>query len=105
MTDEVLRQSGLTDFITEGRDTSLVGLYNADEARTFWQAMRSLEGVRSDSRVLIAHDGGTATCRLGVPSSTEPRASNSEAVIELIPQIDPGGDGLDLTVRAVLPRP
>jgi len=105
MRDDVLQQSGLADFTTEARDSSFAGLYSADQARTFRQAMQSLEGVRSDSQVLIAHEGGPARCRLGFPLSSNTRASNSEAVIELVPQIAPGGEGMDLTVRAELPRP
>jgi hypothetical protein len=105
MTDDVLQQSGLSDFTTDARDSSLAGLYSADHARTFRQAMQSLEGVRSDSQTLIAYEGGPARFRLGGPSSVNTPAGNTEAVIELVPQIAPGGEGVDLTVRAELPRP
>jgi hypothetical protein len=105
MTDDVLDQSGLKDYTTEARDSSLAGLYTVDQARAFRQAMQGLEGVKSESQVHAAFEGGTTKFRLGFPSSTNAPSQRAGPLVELLPRITPGANSVDLTIRSELPSP
>ena len=105
MTDDVLNQSGLKDYTTEARESSLAGLYTIDQARAFREAMQGFEGAKSESQVQIAFEGGTTKLRLGFPSSTNAPSQRAGPLVELLPRITPGGDSVDLTIRSELPSP
>ena len=105
MTDDALDQSGLKDYTTEARESSLAGLYTMDQGNAFRKAMQGLEGAKSESQVQIAFEGGTTKFRLGSPFSTNAPSQRAGPLVELFPRITPGGDSVDLTIRSELPSP
>jgi RNA polymerase sigma factor (sigma-70 family) len=97
MTDEALASAGLNEFTTDAAESTLAGLYTREEANDLMRILEQSEGVNILSAPRIStHNGTQASVSTGGPDIIGP-------AIEILPEIAPGGDAVDIVLGAAIP--